>query len=587
MIRSARLMTAVLCALAALGGTAAAQDPAVRDAPAQMPAAPAALSAEAAQQLAASIMPNSTLDRYRQQIQALFRRADANGDGVLSEADAALHRAVMAARLATSAAMQIMAADLDGDGFVTEAELRQKLTYDQQMSAAMQSQFPQSHAPAVDHDQHVRQEVARMMAADTDRDGRISWIEAMAFTRKQIDQTRAVMTGYEGPIKQLLALAPPGKDQVALADIEPVAEALFHEIDADHNGTVTSEELNAWRTRRSAALMAERREKQRQEAEKERVRREAEAHAGCEMPKASDAAKVILLSAYESDAVSATTIGSQDAETRTGTIAVEPGDEPLYVVAVSFRPIIWRFSGAVARVERVVLTSAITAANPGADKDAANNPQPLAGASGVAADRVTFLAKAGCLRYFTETPSSAAAIAVGTVRRDAGRDVAVVAARYQVSGFAIPSGEIRTSGRADRPMLVIRKQAGTLVVQGGANVVVEAGQSDLAGEVARFYPGGVVEVDPAAVVASRPAARYEVLPNQPGLLQLVQSGALARNRSGEFLIKQKIRFPAELNGAHSVKFLLLRGVPDPDGDPGHSCVIDEASGAPWKKGGGC
>lgn len=38
--------------------------------------------------------------------------------------------------------------------------------------------------------------------------------------------------------------------------------------------------------------------------------------------------------------------------------------------------------------------------------------------------------------------------------------------------------------------------------------------------------------------------------------------------------------PAEMFGAHSVKFLLLRGMPESDGNPGHSCVISEETGAP-------
>jgi hypothetical protein len=211
------------------------------------------------------------------------------------------------------------------------------------------------------------------------------------------------------------------------------------------------------------------------------------------------------------------------------------------------------------------------------------NETPLAGVTGLPAERVSFLAQSNCLAYFTEAPSSQAAIAAGHVRRETGKEPTVVAGRYQVSGFAVPSGEIRTTGRANRPMLVVRKPSGTLVIEGQANVVVEAGQSDLASEVARFYPGGVIEIDAATVVASMPAARYEVLPNQAGLLQLVQAGALARNGRGEYLIKQKIRFPAELNGAHSVRFLLLRGVPAPDGDPGHSCVIVEETGYSLKK----
>jgi hypothetical protein len=205
----------------------------------------------------------------------------------------------------------------------------------------------------------------------------------------------------------------------------------------------------------------------------------------------------------------------------------------------------------------------------------------LAGVTGVPPERVGFL-KSKCLPHFSEVPSIQAARTTGFVRNQVGKAPELVAGRNDVSGFSVPSGEIRTTGRPDRPMLVVQKPAGTLTIKGSANVVVQAGASDLARDVATYFPGGVVEIDPLSVVASRPAERYLVLPSQAGLLQLVQDGALTRNKLGEFLIKQKIRFPAGLSGGHSVKFLLLRGVPEPDGDPGHSCVIVEETGEPLK-----
>lgn len=71
---------------------------------------------------------------------------------------------------------------------------------------------------------------------------------------------------------------------------------------------------------------------------------------------------------------------------------------------------------------------------------------------------------------------------------------------------------------------------------------------------------------------------YEVLPQEEGLAQLLEAGALTVNRRGEYLIHRKIRFPADMRGAHSEKFLLLRGVPVPDGGPGHSKVVSEETG---------
>ena len=101
----------------------------------------------------------------------------------------------------------------------------------------------------------------------------------------------------------------------------------------------------------------------------------------------------------------------------------------------------------------------------------------------------------------------------------------------------------------------------------------------------RFFPGGVVDIDPKAVVASVPAVSYEVLPSQAGLVQLLSTGALTQNSSGEYIVRRKIRFPAGLAGAHSVTFLVLKGTPYPDGDPAHSCVIVEETGE--SKGAAC
>jgi hypothetical protein len=100
-----------------------------------------------------------------------------------------------------------------------------------------------------------------------------------------------------------------------------------------------------------------------------------------------------------------------------------------------------------------------------------------------------------------------------------------------------------------------------------------------------FSPGGVVDIDPALVISSTPAERYDVLPQGFGLAQLVATGDIELRGSafpfGEYYIARPIpRFPAGLYGAHLVQFILGRGVPLPAGSPGHSCVISEETGLP-------
>lgn len=508
--------------------------------------------------------PGSTPETVLSGARRTFRNLDANGDGTLNDEDARLHEAVQAVGLRNSFAVQIMASDLDGDGAVTEAELRRKRAYDHRVH---EPRDPAGYAREIAaREVQTEQEVRRFMAADADKDGRVTWQEAIAHSAKISNVGERLGQGLAKSLRDLLVFAKKEGGALTLSELDEIAAGLFRSADADGNGTVSQEEFAAVQRRVAEA--------QRLDAEATRRRAAAEARAGCTLPKASDRAKVVLLSAYEADGLSTTTIGSQDVGTGTGTVTVEPGDGPVYIVIAAFRPVIWRFSGAVERIERVALGAVMTG-----PASSAPTAKSLAGATGVPAERITFLPRTDCLGYFTETPSGKAATVAALVRRETGKEP-VVAGRYGVAGFAVPSGEIRTSGRADRPMLVISKLQGMLKVEGGANVVVEAGASDLASEIARFYPGGLVEIDPAIVTASEQPARYEVLPNQAGLLQLLQRGALVRNKGGEFIIREKIRFPAELNGAHSARFLLARGVPLPDGSPGHSCVIVEETGEP-------
>jgi hypothetical protein len=109
-----------------------------------------------------------------------------------------------------------------------------------------------------------------------------------------------------------------------------------------------------------------------------------------------------------------------------------------------------------------------------------------------------------------------------------------------------------------------------------SRIIIE-GRNDLDEELRIFAPGGVTQIDAQAVVASRPVEPYAVLPQQAGLIQLMQSGALSRDDEGDFIVERKIRLPAELNSGH--RFHLRRGIPPPDGDSGRTCILVEDTGA--------
>ena len=528
-----------------------------------------------------------TLESYMNSVRAEFRHLDANSDDALSAVDAGVHSAMQASNARSMSALMIMRADLDGDGTVTQEELSRLLQYDRRQMRDTAAELrrlqrnPASPSPQ-SLQQQLEAQLQQYMAADTDKDGRISFQEAVQHGAQQA-QARRPASVLDERLRQAMTFDTESKGAVSRATFEAAAESLFRTADSDGDGKVSVEEVAAYRkqpdnrgsdSQRAAAEAAARRLAQQREAEQRQVAAIAKAREGCDVPRASDQAKVLLLSAYGTDAISSTTIGSDDIVVETGRVVVEPGNEPLYIVIASHHAVIWQFSGAVDRVERVALSSATNIAN-GSDP----NKPSAAGATGLPADRISFFQKPGCVNYISETRSRAGAAAAAVVRDVVGKEPDLISADYSVLAFAVPSGE-RQKARDERTgKLIVQKGSGTLRIVGDAsNIIVQSGPPDVLSEFNRFSPGGLIDIDPKTVVASQPAKRYDVLPQQAGLMQLVKSGALSMNQSGEFLIHKKMRFPAGLHGAHSVKFLLLRGVPVPDGDPGHSDVMSEETG---------
>ncbi|MGH7005302.1 MAG: hypothetical protein ACREIP_15270, partial [Alphaproteobacteria bacterium] len=355
-------------------------------------------------------------------------------------------------------------------------------------------------------------------------------------------------------VRQAMVFDADKDGRVTLAELDKAAEAAFREVDADRNGTISQDEYMRFYQQLRAVPRYE-------------------DTAACQVPKPSEASKLIVVSAYETEAISTTTLGTQDAEIGTGSIIIEPGAEPIYLVVATYRPTIWRIMGAVGRLERVVLTSALTGPNRGA-----LNEPPLAGVTGVDKDRVSFFQNPRCVGYFTERPSPQSKAAFAVLQRLTGKEPAGVTTRYALSQVAVPSG----IGAGTRKSMVVVYSGGSRIhiENGQPKVVTEKGAALAERMLNELTPGGIVEIDPAAVVASKPAERYEVLPREAGLLQLVRSGALTVSDNGEFVIRRKIRLPAGLYGAHSVKFILARGVPEPEGNVGHAQIISEETGLP-------
>ena len=359
---------------------------------------------------------------------------------------------------------------------------------------------------------------------------------------------------------------------VTAAEFDRGAEKFFRAVDADGNGILSKEEAVAFGERRAAQQQAALRQRG---VDRARLRAEAR-HVACAMPTPTDAARVILQLLPQGDALSTVTLQSQDVVVTTGRLVIDAGDGPLYVILKSGGGTIWQLSGAVERIERLVLAESTTGPNK-SDRE----QTPLAGVIGIAADRVTFLGRPDCIPDFF-VPSEMAKGAAEVVRAAIGRAPTLIATYGEGMNIAVPSGQ-RSGPRSDPLELMVRDDGGMLHIERGPNRVARDDR-DVQSSLRRFYENGIVEIDPAAVVASAPVERYTTLPQQAGLIQLVQSGALTEGRPSrpgfplEFIVNRKIWFPAGLGGSASVKFVIAPGVPMPDGDPMHSCVMLQQTG---------
>lgn len=563
---------AAMFTVLAQGSSSAQQLPAVSP----PPTIPAAY-----QYLLSRVQVGQALHSYLDKLRIDFFRFDTDADGKITQRDVDFHTLMQAVQERANAVLVVMRYDLDGDGVVTEGEIRRAMKYDLRAEfaqAAMNLAGKPSAFTTEALEKQIETNVRSIMALDSDNDGKVVISDAPKLFERKPRSAAASQYGQSGRSRQALTLDLQSRGEITLADFQGAGEVLFRKIDTDHDGTISQQELTDYQRRpdlpdaamRIAAAEAAQKQREQLSEQAEIIRKkqeEAEAvRRACAMPAASEKAKLVFLSAYQTDALSSVTLGSQDVVVHAGRVVVEPGREPLYLVISTYDAAIWQFGGAVERIERVVMTSAKAAPKAG------NALRPaLAGATGVAPERISFLGRPDCVESFYEIPSSSSLQAMAAVRKAIGKEPDVVAFRYSANSFAVPSGKTDVPGNDELQQPLFTKKP--------------AGKDQAIDAMYRFYKGGVVEIDPKSVVASAPAAAYEVLPSHAGLAQLLATGALTQNSSREYIVRQKIRFPPGLSGAHSVTFLIMKGAPYPDGDPGHSCVVVEGAGE--RKGTNC
>jgi hypothetical protein len=265
----------------------------------------------------------------------------------------------------------------------------------------------------------------------------------------------------------------------------------------------------------------------------------------------------VAVNLYQGDTLANVLIGSESSQSTIVRVNVRPGDKPMSVFVIGHSGLIWDFEGDVGHVHRVIAMS--------------TNKDGRVAVRGIPSDRVEFTEMPRCEFSLSAHRSEDLETQKLTLSTVFGHRPDVSLYEYAAHELVLPAGAWRREPeRASgiRPL--------------------------------RFYPGGFRELDPKTLVSPVAITVPETAPDQAGLMQLEQSGAIRRPRPQEvmdwiegastpyrsklspnyrlrvafdYVVTRDIMLPAGLNGAHSQKFLVLSGVPAPRGHPGHSCVV--------------
>ncbi len=243
--------------------------------------------------------------------------------------------------------------------------------------------------------------------------------------------------------------------------------------------------------------------------------------------------RVIVVYCYHAGRLSSLSVAGQNEVTETAEIHIEPGDEPLYLVAVSRVPMIWKVTGCTDRISHF----------------AADAGQGV-GVAGINRERTTLTLDGLSRQNFSEDTTSRKTT-FDLLSTAIGKPVDGVFGSYMLPYVSIPSMAVPPDDWQPNSKQVQPVDFDIAQLKSTDGATLRAFR--------RFSPAGIAFLEADAVVASVVAEDYQILPAEAGLLQLMQDGSIVR-QAGSYVVQKPIpRFPAGLSGAHAVRFILPEG----------------------------
>lgn len=382
---------------------------------------------------------------------------------------------------------------------------------------------------------------------DSNKDGQLSYDEII--TLSDADKRSIENSVY----KKYMALDPNQDGKLEDAELRALAITAFSTLDLNNDKKISHEEYELLQEFRKSTH---------------------DVPDSCVVPPISEQTQLTAIGIYDGTSLSTVTIAGQEEVTTTIRTIIDPENRPTYLILTSHTPIIWNFHGNLNSIQHVLVSN-----SPDNESEKSSS-----GVVGIPKEKVTFV-HSECVPYFYKIHDTKGVKAKSSITQLMNKEPDTFTGHYDAGAIAIKNKVVEFSKMQRSPQ--DRNKA----------LTPEGYDEQLWPKVLHFYPDGITQIDPAKVVSEQPAETYVIMPQSAGIAQLIQENKIVRYdpqkdassvmqkrfaqdpREEAFRIIRNIpHYPPGLAGAHSVNFIISKGVKPPEDLPGHSCVIMEETG---------